>query len=182
MNPLKVGVPSTLLLYFTREGREPLSFQGHATHRSLLTEPAMIPERRVQTFGLVFVGSVDEIRRADYTNSSIDRRVEALRYKRHMPVEPARLFRKDGVPAAGLDASPDLIDPGPVGDFSADLRFADDPTPSVWSWCGFRHHAASTGMRAYRGYVTKQRSRWNPSAAVNNSSPSDSNPALWAIS
>jgi len=88
--------------------------------------PAVMPERRVQAFGPVLIGGVDEIRGADHPDSSIDRRVEKLRCKRHMPVEPARLFRQDDVPAVGLDASPDLVDSRPVSDLSADLRFADD--------------------------------------------------------
>jgi hypothetical protein len=83
-------------------------------------------KRRVQAFGPVLIGGVDKIRGANHPDSSIDRRVEKLRGKRHMPVEPARLFRQDDVPAVGLDASPDLIDSGPVGDLCADLRLADD--------------------------------------------------------
>ena len=88
--------------------------------------PAVMPERRVQAFRPVFVGGVDKICRADHPDSGIDRRVEKLRCKRHMPVEPARLLCQDDVPAVGLDASPDLVDSGPVGDLSADLRLADD--------------------------------------------------------
>jgi len=36
----------------------------------------MMPERRVQVFGPVLVGGVDEIRGADHADSSIDSRVE----------------------------------------------------------------------------------------------------------
>jgi hypothetical protein len=80
----------------------------------------------MQPVGPVVVGRVDVVRRADHPHAGVHRGLEELAGLRVVAVEAARLFGDDQVPPLGLDAGPDLIDAGAVGDLTADLGLLDD--------------------------------------------------------